>query len=119
MPPTEQALLGETWGTCPEVDILKVTHEGTATAAMRTARHRYRGNLLSFVVRARRYAQHKMRASVADAAWFMCVFVCMLVTTVSESRTVTVAPGSTILNASASGRDADFPGSRASGVSGT
>jgi len=33
--------------------------------------------------------------------------------------TVAVAPGSTILNASASGRDADFPGSRGSGVSGT
>ena len=32
---------------------------------------------------------------------------------------VAVAPGSTILNASASGRDADFPGSRGSGVSGT
>ena len=33
--------------------------------------------------------------------------------------TVAVAPGSTMLNASASGRDADFPGSRGSGVSGT
>ena len=32
---------------------------------------------------------------------------------------VAVAPGSTMLNASASGRDADFPGSRGSGVSGT
>ena len=33
--------------------------------------------------------------------------------------TVAVAPGSTMLNASASGRDADFSGSRGSGVSGT
>ena len=32
---------------------------------------------------------------------------------------VAVDPGSTILNASASGRHADFPGSRGSGVSGT
>ena len=35
------------------------------------------------------------------------------------TKTVAVAPGSTMLNASASGRDADFPGSRGSGVSGT
>jgi len=35
------------------------------------------------------------------------------------SSSVAVAPGSTMLNASASGRDADFPGSRGSGVSGT
>jgi len=36
-----------------------------------------------------------------------------------DSHIVAVAPGSTVLNASASGRDADFPGSRGSGVSGT
>ena len=36
-----------------------------------------------------------------------------------EVGIVAVAPGSTMLNASASGRDADFPGSRGSGVSGT
>ena len=35
------------------------------------------------------------------------------------NNNVAVDPGSTILNASASGRDADFPGSRGSGVSGT
>jgi len=38
---------------------------------------------------------------------------------VDASTIVAVAPGSTMLNASASGRDADFPGSRGSGVSGT
>ena len=36
-----------------------------------------------------------------------------------SASSVAVAPGSTMLNASASGRDADFPGSRGSGVSGT
>jgi len=33
--------------------------------------------------------------------------------------TVAVAPGSTMLNASTNGRDADFPGSRGRWVSGT
>jgi len=41
------------------------------------------------------------------------------VTATQLMDTVAVAPGSTMLNASASGRDADFPGSRGSGVSGT